>query len=847
VGSVLNNNNFTMERVAVDPGTVDSSSAALSLPAGARVLFAGLYYGARTNAGTGGRSAPDTSVAALGRVDLKVPGAGGYDRLAAQVDQSTEVTGAYAAFVDVTAQVQRAGPGTYTVANVQAATGEDRYAGWALVVAYEAPGDPPRNLTVFDGLQSVTQSKPALTIPVSGFQTPLSGPVRTRLGFVAYEGDRGLTGDSATLDGKPLTDAVNPANNLFNSAISIDGRNLGDKTPDYVNQLGFDAKLLRIDGVLANGATSANIALRTSSDQYLPHVITFATDLYAPVVRATKTVVNLTHPDGPTGPGDTLRYTVTYTNDGLEAATNFVATDQLPTDTTYQAGSLRIGGVPPALAAPTDLGGDDLGEYDAAAHSVRFYLGSGARAGVGGSLAVAGVPGDSAQISFDARVDDDVASEREIRNVAVATFTASTSGKQLSALSSEAIVHATPAPIPSEPADLSLAQSETVAPDALGQDAVDDQVTIDNHGPGDATDVVLHDLVPPGATVDSAAVDQGTCTTAAAPTGATDVTCVVAHLDSGGSVVADVIIAEPEADAAAGSLAEATVTAAQLDPTPGNDSDAATAPMPVAGSGPEPNADLAVDDRASASQVPLGGALTESITIVNRGPDAATGIDVSDALSGAAEVLSTQPGAATCPSVAPLHCTIATLPAGGSETIAITLRPLRPGRFNDAATAGGDQTDPDPANNSSAIEVAVRPQKTAARLRIVPITPVASAGRVVSFIVTATVTGRGPGVMPRTCVTLPASLRLVSAPGAIVDGPRVCRDSTDLIGGAPRSFVLRARIRHGTVGGTPLAISGRLTGANFAAAHAAGAVLVPARPVVACPATVVPPRARVAC
>ena len=42
--------------------------------------------------------------------------------------------------------------------------------------------------------------------PVSGFQTPLSGPVRTKLGFVAYEGDRGISGDSATLDGKALSD-----------------------------------------------------------------------------------------------------------------------------------------------------------------------------------------------------------------------------------------------------------------------------------------------------------------------------------------------------------------------------------------------------------------------------------------------------------------------------------------------------------------------------------------------------------------------------------------------------------------------------------------------------------------
>ena len=122
---------------------MDSSSARLSLPGGARVLFAGLYYGARTNAGTGGKSAPDSSLAGLGKVDLRPPGAAGFERLTAAVDPSTEVTGAYAAFVDVTGQVQRAGAGVYTVANVQAATGEDRYAGWALVVAYEAAGEPP--------------------------------------------------------------------------------------------------------------------------------------------------------------------------------------------------------------------------------------------------------------------------------------------------------------------------------------------------------------------------------------------------------------------------------------------------------------------------------------------------------------------------------------------------------------------------------------------------------------------------------------------------------------------------------------------------------------------------------
>ena len=108
---------------------------------------------------------------------------------------------------------------------------------------------------------------------------------------------------------------------------------------------------------------------------------------------------------------------------------------------------------------------------------------------------------------------------------------------------------ATPGPMAPEPADLDLAQSETVAPAAFGNDAVDDHVTIENKGPGDATDVVLHDVVPPGATIESATVDQGSCTVSA-----TEVTCVVPRLDAGGSAEADVVIMEPAGDAAAGSI-----------------------------------------------------------------------------------------------------------------------------------------------------------------------------------------------------------------------------------------------------------------------------------------------------
>jgi uncharacterized repeat protein (TIGR01451 family) len=485
--------------------------------------------------------------------------------------------------------------------------------------------------------------------------------------------------------------------------------------------------------------------------------------------------------------------------------------------------------------------GDDQGEYDATQKAVRFFLGSGAAAGRGGSIAVAGAPGDTAQISFEVRVDDNLAAEHEIRNVAQATFLAPTLGKELTALSSETTLTATPGPTPSEPADLALAQSETVAPAALGNDAVDDHVTIANNGPGDATDVVLHDLAPPGATIDSATIDQGTCSVSA-----TEVTCLVPHLDAGGSAAVDVVFVEPAGDALAGSTSEASISAAQFDPTPANDSGAATAPMPLPGA---PNADVVVQDHESSSQDILGGTLTDTITVVNNGPGTATLVDLTDALDAAAQLISIEPGAFTCSSGAAIQCSLPDLAPGATETLEVHIRPLRPGQLIDAVTVSGDQFDPNYANDSATTIATVRPRGTAARVRIVPIQPVASPGHVVGFVVTIGVIKRVPGVTPSVCVTLPRQLRVTRAPGALAGARRLCWDADALVSGAPRTFHFSARILSVPgVNAAALAVHARLTGANFVASDAAATVQVPPRVVVACPSSSGPgPSAGMAC
>jgi uncharacterized repeat protein (TIGR01451 family) len=393
----------------------------------------------------------------------------------------------------------------------------------------------------------------------------------------------------------------------------------------------------------------------------------------------------------------------------------------------------------------------------------------------------------------------------------------------------------------SQPADLAIAQSETVAPSTFGNDTVDDHITIENHGPGDATDVVLHDALPPGASVESATIDNGSCSASA-----TEVTCVVSRLESGGSVEVNLVMLESGTDTAAGSRDEATVSAAQFDPRPAKDSEAVTAPMPPSGGPGAPSTDLAVADRQSSAQVPLGGILSETIRVVNNGPDAATGVDLNDALSAAVQVVAVKPGPyITCASTAPLHCTASRLAPGASLIVELSVRPLRAGRLTDAASVSAGERESTYANNAATIAATVRRRATAARVRIVPVEPVASARQVVGFVVTVAVTN--PAVMPRVCVALPKRLRLTAAPGAIANGSRLCWELTDLIPGKPRSFRISARIGSVSGAGAVFAVRARLAGANFAATRASTAVRVPPRPVACTSSASAGPVARIAC
>ena len=279
-GGALNNNNYVMQNVDIDavPGTFNSSSATVSLPANSVVEWAGLYWSADTSAGAGGGAAAPNA-ALKDTVSFAVDG-GAYQTLSAapaDVLTSTPQPSRYRAFRDVTALLPTAGDGTYTVANVQAGTGMDRFAGWALIVAYRDVAQDLRRLNVYDGLGTVDSSH-TFSTTIAPFQTPATGPVDTTVGLLAFEGDAGIASETATFNGVAFANGLNPADNTMNSTMSANGVLQTAKTPNHANQLGSDLDSIFSTGFLANSQSSAVLAFSSTSEYFMPSALYIVSD-----------------------------------------------------------------------------------------------------------------------------------------------------------------------------------------------------------------------------------------------------------------------------------------------------------------------------------------------------------------------------------------------------------------------------------------------------------------------------------------------------------------------------------------------------------------------------------------
>ncbi len=414
-------NNFTNGYVDIDgdTSTFMSSSDKISIPNGdpsaysacSEISWAGLYWGGAINSA-------NTNYAVRNQVKLKI-NTGSYVTLNADYLKDNAIGfKTYHCFKDITSFINPQGlSDTFTVANVVNDIGaKNLFGGWTIVIIYKDNTTTMKNLTVFDGLANVSSGTySTVDIPISGFQTPLSGPVNFQLGLVVYDGDRSLTGDQLMFKGASsfinLSDAIHNSTDMFNSTLSRNGVLTSQRNPNYNNTLGYDANIFNPNNstknYIGNNAISATIRQTTGGETFLTQVVTSAIDVYEPDLRSAVTVENITHPGAAVAsPGDLLEYTVSGLNIGSDPAVNTYITDKIEGNAAYVPNSIVVT-YGPNSGAKTDAAGDDQAEYIASTKTIKVRIGTGANSFQGGQIDNSPTGIDHTLIKFRVQISSD--------------------------------------------------------------------------------------------------------------------------------------------------------------------------------------------------------------------------------------------------------------------------------------------------------------------------------------------------------------------------------------------------------------------------------------------------------
>ncbi|MEU9387428.1 DUF3344 domain-containing protein [Streptomyces sp. NPDC048279] len=261
------NGDFDMSYVDVDddPHTYNSSRAELRLPEGSQVTYARLYWGGNLLAGERKPAADN------GRVLIAEPG-GQYKELLADTVVGHRTQGgadAFQASAEITGLVRSNGSGLWTVGQVNVAAGRSgpgAWGGWTLVTAYRNPAEPLRTLALWDGFDSLDG---ATGVRLNGLRIPRGA--EGRAGLVAYNGDRGGTGDSLTYSvaGRtptPLAGSADPADDVLNSTINEPGPVGARREPAYDNTLGYDSDVFDLGTALAQSGDQLAFQLVSQRD-----------------------------------------------------------------------------------------------------------------------------------------------------------------------------------------------------------------------------------------------------------------------------------------------------------------------------------------------------------------------------------------------------------------------------------------------------------------------------------------------------------------------------------------------------------------------------------------------------
>jgi uncharacterized repeat protein (TIGR01451 family) len=298
-------------------------------------------------------------------------------------------------------------------------------------------------------------------------------------------------------------------------------------------------------------------------------------------------------------------------------------------------------------------------------------------------------------------------------------------------------------------ADLALSRVETPAVAALDA-PLTILLTITNHGPAMATDVVLTDALPVGVTLDAAVPSQGSCNPADGR-----VSCALGALAPGASATVAVVVTPT----ALGTLFNsASVRSPTNDPIGENNT--ATTTITVS---PATAAEVVVDKVAIPESVMVGESLTYLITVTNQGPATATDVELTETLPASVTLSSVTPSQGSCSALQDnrVTCALGSLAPRTNATVTLSVTPTAPERLTNTASVTSTAADPNGANNTLTRTTTVSTgADLAVRQEAMP-DPV-SVGEALTYL--ATVTNQGPGTATGVALTqaLPAGVTVRS-------------------------------------------------------------------------------------
>lgn len=224
-----------------------SSSATLGLPPSQNVIAAYLYW-----AGSGS-----------GIFDVELNGIPvSADRTFSYQFSST--LNFFAAFADVTNQVQNTGNGIYTFSELDLTTAilpycfnSTNFGGWSIIIIYEDPNISYNQINIYDGLDGLQNDS------ISFFIDNLNvvDTNGAKCGFLVWEGDtvpNHSSGESILINGTVIANPpLNPNGSIFNNTNSFTGDN---------TLWNMDIDFFDISSALNLGDTQAEVTLTTGQD-----------------------------------------------------------------------------------------------------------------------------------------------------------------------------------------------------------------------------------------------------------------------------------------------------------------------------------------------------------------------------------------------------------------------------------------------------------------------------------------------------------------------------------------------------------------------------------------------------